>query len=235
MIRNLKLLGLALAAIFTLGAMGASAASAYQATYTLEKGVESANLTGTGLAGSKAHQITLGQNGLTCSIAKFEGKISGPTTQITLSPIFESCTATVAGIGEGVPATITMNGCYFIYSINAGGAAEEDEYAGTLHIHCAEGKQIEVHLFGSLAQHSENKPTCTYGVEEQTLTENVHITNDTESKDVTLSHSSLVKVKRLAGTVIPCGAASQEGLYHGTTTVTAKTTGIGNPVGFHVG
>jgi hypothetical protein len=43
------------------------------------------------------------------------------------------------------------------------------------------------------------------------------------------------KMKRKAGLEFLCGPASQNALYEGVTTLTAKTTGIGNPVGIHVG
>jgi hypothetical protein len=234
MTRNLKLLGLALAATLVLGSTSASSASAYQPTFTLTGEFTSAKLVGTMIASPKFHQFTFGENVVECTKAKIEGKMPEKAmVEISLAQIYESCTAKVNGIGENLPATVTTNGCTYGY-LAFPGAPGEDEYAAKLHIECPAGKAIEVHVFKNATEHNNNKPSCTYRIVSQTLEENAKIINDTTPKDVTLNTSSPF-VAEGKGPNGNCTAKEVKSIYHSTTTVVAKSTALEEPIGLHIG
>lgn len=234
MTRNLKLLGLALAAMLAFAATGASSASAYQPTFTLTGEFTSAKLVGTMIENPKPHQFTFGESVVECAKAKIEGKMPEKAlVQISLAQVYESCTASVNGLGTGLPATVTTNGCTYGY-LAFPGAPGEDEYEAKLNIECPAGNAIEVHVFKNTTEHNNNKPSCTFRIAPQTLEENAKIVNDTTPKDVTLNTSSPF-VAEGKGPSLLCTAKEIKSIYHSTTTVVAKSTALEEPIGLHIG
>jgi len=102
MIRNLKVLGLALVAVFAMSAMAASAASASE--FTSESGT-------TTLHGTQVTQnvFTVTGGNVKCNTATFRTTATVGTTalDVTVKPTYSSCTA----IGQ--TSTINMNGCEY--------------------------------------------------------------------------------------------------------------------------
>jgi len=122
MIRNLKVLGLALGALFAMSAMMASAASAHvPAVFHVEK--VPANVT---VTEKEKHKFTVTGQTVTCETAVFHGtdKEEFTPTSIKLEATYAECKAEPLGVN----ATVTGFGkigeagkCW--YNVNASGAA----------------------------------------------------------------------------------------------------------------
>jgi hypothetical protein len=162
MIRNLKALGLALAATFALSAMAASAASAQQGVLTSDGPVTlDMYETGVGL-----NATTMFGEKIECQGTVYTGHqynvtphmpIPGPTTLITVTPHYNNANCTA--FPGPRKATITMNGCDFVFHI--GNTVGADRYALTADIVCPAGQKIEKHVYEGL---NEEVPWCTYTI-----------------------------------------------------------------------
>ena len=117
MIRNLKILGLVLVAVFAMSALAASAASANNA-YWFNSDTGAADwtkLSGSQFAATPDTLVTHAGT-LSCTTATYSGSTGATTTNtITLTPTYAGCTL------KPLPgtATIDMNGC--VYDIEADG------------------------------------------------------------------------------------------------------------------
>jgi len=117
MIRNLKVLGLALVALLAMTAMASSASAA---TFTSAQSSTTIHATQ-----GEAHKLTVTNQSITCSTVTFHGVISGTsTTTATVNPTYTNCktaigtTATVTGFGHfGEEKTCD-------YLLNAGGTVD---------------------------------------------------------------------------------------------------------------
>ena len=162
MIRNFKILGLSLMAVFMMSAMVASAASAGELTsdgpVKLSATENPAVLTA--IAGQKVecHVVyTFGKVGVT----PHPDFMTLPASTFTVAPDYTNC---VTLIGElKAPSTVTMNGCDFVWHIGTQIAA--GKYNFTVDIICEAGKEIEMHSYSSAAHSST---VCTYKYPAQT-------------------------------------------------------------------
>ena len=120
--RKFKTLGLVLASVFAMSAIGASAASA--ADFRSEVHPQSVSGTQT-----TSHVFTTDAGTVTCKKATFSGTTSGTTASTqTLTPEYDECTA----FGF-VNVPIHENGCGYIFNAN-----------GTTEVECPSGKKIEI-------------------------------------------------------------------------------------------
>src|SRR5215204_1807300 len=104
MIRNLKVLGLALVAMLALGATSASAAEFHGE-------VENVTLTG---AQTTTNTFTTHSGTIHCTVAKFAGtQKAKTTTTVTVTPTYEGCRST--GFIEA-NVTVDNNSCTYIIS-----------------------------------------------------------------------------------------------------------------------
>jgi hypothetical protein len=159
MIRNLKALGLALAAVFALSAVAASAASAQVGTITSTGNV---TLTGTENAGQPNAFTTFGLEikcpGSTYTFHKLNSStafIPNDSSTATITPHYKQPCVAEPG---GFPTTIDMNGCD--YAITLGTTVVANKYNTTFHVVCAGANQITTTIFTTAAKHAENKPFC---------------------------------------------------------------------------
>ena len=178
MIRNLKILGLALVAVFALGAMIASAASANkQGILTTENGgpvtldgvEDGKNTIGdpTGETFECIGSTTLGHKATTeaeTGTAAEMGESTHPlipngSTKITITPNFAACLA-----GKGThKTTVTMNGCDLDFKIGETTTeTTHSSYALNEYVVCPAGKKMEVHIY--FAETNENLSICTYTI-----------------------------------------------------------------------
>jgi hypothetical protein len=144
--KNLKILGLALVAVFAMSAVVASAASATvfrsESTPTV--------LTGTQKAGTNDVFNTMGGT-VTCENATYVGSVSGTSsTEAEVEPTYSGCTA--FGFAN---VTIDVNKCKYKFTA---GSIISGNFEGSVHIVCPE-KPIEV-----------TAPGCTITVATQTPT-----------------------------------------------------------------
>jgi len=214
MIRNLKGIGLALIAVFALTALVSSAA---QAEVTFTAGANPAVLTGEQIKTSEHtdHTFTVGSRVITCESAIFEGTSATPAKSLTIEPTYSLCTAT-----GGLPATVTMNECDYVFNqpvFNAGAG----DYTGTVNLKCPAGKRVEVHIYSSAANHAAGSSICTVTVlpfenlgsnTYQNIAGNpdhVHVTTEVKNIPVEIHGSALL-----------CGSGTTS-VYTGATTVKA--------------
>jgi hypothetical protein len=164
MTRNLKVLGLALAAVFALSAVAATAASAQNGTLTSTGNV---TLTGTENAGQKNAFTTFGSEiacpGSTYTFHKLNETphkfIPNDVSQLTITPHYKQPCVTNSG---GFPTTIDLNGCD--YAITLGTTVVANKYNTTFHVVCPGTNQITVTVFTNQTKHSENKPFCKHHI-----------------------------------------------------------------------
>ena len=140
MIRNLKVLGLALVAMLAMTAVAASAASAAAPEFHSE----SAPVTFKGSQTEK-HKFTTSAGTVECKVAAFEGTNSATTsTTATLSASYKECTA----FGF-LSATVNMRSCDYLFHLVAG----SNPPTATTDVVCTTaGDFIEVSTFGCTAK-----------------------------------------------------------------------------------
>jgi hypothetical protein len=234
MIRNLKVLGLALVAMFAMSALVASAAQA-QTSFTLTGDAGTTQLDSHGAN----HLFTLsGGRSFTCkTITSTNDAVTLPTSTVTAKPVFSECTSKIAG--TPVPVTVTMNECDFLFHLTGTDPdGNSDHYVGDVGIVCPVGKSIDIHVYpeGTLPSEHATKPVlCTYTVGSQTVNTGVAgaaaITYDivtgavASEDDINITANAInIAVTKVTGTIANCGGASQTGTYVGTSTVTGTTS-----------
>ncbi len=208
MTRNLKTLGLALAAVLALSAVVASAASAAP---KLTPEPEEYPVTVKGSQSTTNVFSLEGGRKVECTTATFEGTINSKAeaeeSKLTLTPTYSGCTATI--LGNVDLTTITMNGCKFRFTFTepTAGAikAEGWEFTGKeLHLECPAGAVQQFHVFTSEANDLSNTPLCTYHSGPQTPGGDA----DYKVGRIRWTVAGQVAV-RTSGTATNCGGATQ--------------------------
>lgn len=213
MIRNLKVLALALGALFAMSAMVASAASAAEFT----AGSDEITITGK-QATNNNFKVTKSE--ISCGIATFHGVIASSTTKATsatVTPTYTECedtvfhlTAKVTGFGhygEG-------NNCDYVL-----------QAAGTADLVCKAGTDVTV-----------DAGTCIIHIPGQTGIGTVSYANGTGAngkEDVTVTlNINNIKGTHTDGFICPFegGGSFTNGALTGTVTVEADDVATGNPV-----
>ncbi|HET9162454.1 MAG TPA: hypothetical protein VFN89_03280, partial [Solirubrobacterales bacterium] len=179
MIRNLKVLGLALAAVFALSAAIAASASAETPGVITTDGAE-VTLDGTELGGVAENFFEYPTTGVRvhCPGSTFPGHkinatphqpVPNKASEVTITPEYRNCTSQN---NQAVP--IDMNGCdYRLYdATTTGGVA--GTYGVLVDIVCPAGKQIEITTM------------CRINVPAQNGLTGFHLTN-TPTEDLDLS------------------------------------------------
>ena len=170
MIRKLKVLGLALVAVFAMSAMAASAASAQQGVITSEFG-ENVTLTA---EESGVERLTVGSDFVECPGSTFTGHavlsheqtttgaehafLENGASEVTVTPHYlqsvngtANCDAT-----GGTSATVSMNGCdYRFYDFTTDGTGSAYDFLADLV--CPPGANVEMRIY---AGHSHGFQVC---------------------------------------------------------------------------
>ena len=145
--RNVRILGLALLASFSIGAVASGSASADTLTATGYPAL----LTGVSEAGF-SDTITTTAGTASCTETKYDGTISGAVTTagtIKLSPTHSGCTA------FGFPGTVHSNGCVIELKVLAG-------TAGTVNLECPVASELTAIAIGA------GTVKCTMHIKTQT-------------------------------------------------------------------
>jgi hypothetical protein len=169
MIRNLKILGVALIAVFALSAVMASAALAQNGLLTSTGPVK---LTGTLTGAKNENSLTAFGGVVTCSTTKYtgnkilteaqtkEGKthelLQSGSSNVTITPHFTGCITTQAGIE--FPMTIDMNGCDFEFDLGVTSAA--NKYKVKMTEECPTANTIKTTIFANATKHAETHPSA---------------------------------------------------------------------------
>jgi hypothetical protein len=224
MIRNLKVLGVALAAVFALSAVAASAASAQNGTITSTGPV---TLTATENAGQlnafTAFGFSTSCPGSTYVLHKLNSTafIPNDSSTATITPHYKEPCITEPG---GFPTTVDMNGCDYAITLGAT-TAVADQYKATFHVVCPVNAQITVTIFTTPGKHSENKPFCKLHVVPQQNLVNEATVKDNTNGNIQLNGTVKgIAVQKTNGGEDPllCAAAQGTGEYHINVTATGK-------------
>jgi len=227
MIRNLKALGLALAAILALSAVSASGVSA--ATEPIAKfscSTYPCSLSGEQPAAEK-HEFVTAAGAVECELAIFQSStISEAATGLTVTPTYEECVLHNALTGTTDPATVTMNGCDYKFTIHyhetkKGAGVKADEYSGDVDIVCPAEKAIEIHVFKAADEEHKEATKCTYHIKEQAV-DNIDYKDETSGAIEVTATESPATVKRTVGTFLNCGAENQTAKYSGKVTASVQ-------------
>jgi hypothetical protein len=170
MTHKLKTLGLALAAVFAIGALAASAASAQNGIFTSDGPV---TLIGTQTGGVNENAWTFFGKVDTCANATYTGHkvnvtphepIPNGATEITITPHYGTCVINTGAF----PTTTDMNGCDYDLKLTETTPTVTDSYFVDFKVTCPVGKHIVTTLFTNAAGHTANSPFCHI-----TITENL--------------------------------------------------------------
>jgi hypothetical protein len=173
MIRNLKVLGLALVAVLAFSAVIASAASANKQGFLTTENGGAVTLDGVEDGTNALVDPTLeeGKNPVECPGSTVTGHklnvtphelILNKSTEATVTPNFVNCHSGTHKI------TVTMNECDFVFRVGETTKEEtHSPYALSVDVVCPAGKKIEVHVY--FAETNENLSLCTYTIGSQTI------------------------------------------------------------------
>lgn len=224
--RNLKMLGLALVAVFALSAVAASAASA-DLFHTAKA---NATITSTALSNQKFQYEEEGAT-VECTAVHGDGSLAGTITNdavaqtataVTFAPVYTGCTIPAI---SGSSVDVNFHSCDYLFTITP------SETKGETHVKCStpgDAITLTVTLSGS--------SICTFHIGEQTPAGESDYTNGTSGghKDVTVKptqtgiHATKTNDN---GFGFLCGAASSTtGTYTGEVTVTADESGTNNQI-----
>lgn len=168
--RVAALVFVALSLVFMATASGVSAAPGH---FTAD--AYPAPLHGSAIVG-KSNSFTAGGSTYECASASFAGQLTEKATELTLEPTFGTCSA-----GEGTPATVTGNGCDYIFR---SGEGTESEFPVTTDLECSGEKPIEIHRYSSPSHGSST--TCTLTIAEQTGLKGLTYTKEPETNSFVL-------------------------------------------------
>jgi hypothetical protein len=163
MIRNLKALGLALAVVFAMSAVAASAASAevfLTGTGAVEAEATDPAATFATAVGTKfvCHAIYTVGNVDETESPGIHPELVLPATELTITPHYTGCHSFGSGGSELGPATVTMNGCDFDVALITQPA---NTVSGRWKVTCPGSSKIEIHVYTN-STHATN--ICTFTV-----------------------------------------------------------------------
>jgi hypothetical protein len=212
--RNLKAFGLAVVAVFVMGAIAASAASANQfhSTATNTTITRSANAT-------QSFTYETGGQIVECSTVGGEGQATAQTTaELTYKPQYSGCV--VSGIAFS-SAQVSMGNCDYLFTIETG--ANE----GPVHVNCTSGQiTITVKVFGI--------SVCTLHIGKQTPSGVAHYANSGANRVTVQPTQTGIEGTRQGSE--ECGeATSNTGTYTGQVEVKGEEQGTQNEKAIQVG
>lgn len=137
---RIRFIGLALVAAFALSAVAASAASA--SNFKVKSGgTYPVTIKGHGLNDQGFH---IEEATSVCTEVTAKGELKAESNEETVHPEYKNCKV-IAG-GTKATATVTTTGCNYVFFDTA-----VTEKANSVNISCESGKEIVVHLEGTLA------------------------------------------------------------------------------------
>jgi hypothetical protein len=164
MIRKLKVLSLALGAVFAMGAMMASSASAVDVFTNAGKGTDIL----TGFSHDNVFRLGPGGASFECTTAKFAGTAKQGDTFVTAEPVYSSTPNVVKheahclGSPGNQKITVEMNGCH--YDLSGNTEVTEDGTDAQVWITCPASKEIKiVSSLGVTVTVPEQTPTAKKG------------------------------------------------------------------------
>ncbi len=193
MTRNLKMLGLALIAVFALSAMAAAAAQATPLFTATSYNASIHATTEQKIGGESEYFESIGRK-VECEIAHFTGTATANSSTLSITPDYTDHTqGGNCKAGQTLTATVTENGCSYLFHTKEKTATDYDV---TVDIVCPT-KPIEVHVSGE---------TCTITVGSQTAGGTLTAVNN--GKHVDLSGTVTVNSTVHSKSTLVCGVTS---------------------------
>ena len=218
MTRKLKVLGLALVAVFAMSAMAASAASAQQGYLTADGPV---TLDGVEVGEPNENALTAFEGTVRCPGSTYAGHevnstphelIPNGATSVTLTPTYKEPCVSSKG-GSEFSTTVEMTSCDYVLNLGetTGG---EGTYGVTADVECSvPGDQIHVTQFAGA---SHGFRVCSITVPQQTGLSGGHVTD--EGNGHLLVSGTFTGIKAVESGL--CGAKeTSEGAFHIRATV----------------
>lgn len=219
MTRKLKALGLAMIAVFAMGALAAQGAQA-ATPGTLTASSYPAPLTGhsTGI-----HKFELKALGLSteCETAKFTGELTAASPTITVTPVYEKCKA------FGLASTIDHEGCQYLIHITET-LPSSTTYDGDIDVVCPAGQVIKI-TAGIIGNKCEVQVGGQTGLTTLTGNNTPAAGGNPDDVDLTAHVTGITyKVTKDEGTcpLSKVGETFKDGVYSGQVTVTANPIGL---------
>jgi hypothetical protein len=225
MIRNLKTLGLALVAVFAMSAMAASAAQALVVDHAqITFGTSSPGV----LDGTQTTTLVFTREGrtFTCTTANFHAEVNAGDTTITVTPTYSGCHSNIPLIGV-LPATVTMNGCDWVFHLTK--HTPSGTFTGDPTLVCQGTNQVEVHVYSNHADHTSNTSLCTTKYSSQTPSGTIDLTNKAAGGSTPDNWIELdINLTGISSTMVPsgvvCGMANNAtGTWAGNVSLKATT------------
>jgi hypothetical protein len=240
--RNLKALGLALAAIFAMSALVAQGAQAVETTeHTFNSEVEPTVLTGScDPTGACSEEFTAGKAALTCSTVKFEGTVPTKAADtVTVTPTYGNTTkpSNCKDKISGAEVIVHTHHCAYVFESDTVLTAGTEEEHAPVEIECSGTEENEITITVPSIGVTLNIPP------QKTIKDGVVYTNigAGKTREVTV-HSTAKEIKGTCHGVncfligLTNGGEFTNGTYTGTSTIagfehkgtllegTAKTT-----------
>jgi hypothetical protein len=217
MIRNLKVLGLALVAAFAMSAMAAASAQAV-GHFTSDGPVI---LKGTDEAGGENYFEYPGVGKVQCPGSSYVGERNGGGF-IENSPIVSTITPayhneTCVGPNGTQKATITMNGCDYLVELGETTEGVKDEFGATVEIVCPANKVIEIHVYVGTTEAAQ---ACLVKVGAQGGITGLDVANELAGEETLDTLTITGKTTNIKGSKSgACGTDSKNLTYKATITV----------------
>jgi hypothetical protein len=209
MVHKFSKLGVAMAALVTMFALSASAS---QASSFMTEGEKypvtvSGNQVGENIFTVKTEA---GKNSeVKCKKATFSGTVSKKSSEVTVHPTYEECTAFT------LPATVTTTGCDFVLHSSTGSI---DTFAAVVDVSCGGSAAITI-----------KTATCHVSVGVQNGLAAASLTNNTAAGTIsvvaTITNIGYINITDGIGCPLPDKLSHTDGTYNGTILVSAKFEG----------
>ncbi|HET6996950.1 MAG TPA: hypothetical protein VFI03_00040 [Solirubrobacterales bacterium] len=221
MSHKLKSLSLALVAVFALGAVVASSASAGTFTADPSATITGKQISGTITGGVKTqHEFTTKAGTIKCSTATFHGvATAAATTEQTLTATYSGCF-----LGGVVPVHVRMNSCDYLFTAGNTVGGNPDTVEVGAHVKCSNlGDKIEVEATGS---------TCKITIPAQGPLTGIETHNRTDASTNRMDVEATIDVHSITYEVhgsCPNSPAQtvhfNDGTYRGVATLTSDSAG----------
>ena len=227
--RNLKVLGLALLAVFSMATMMASAAQATPETTTLTGtgGATTAILTAEQQTGGE-QVFTVNTGAIKCPSVRIpETTVKLPAETIEVHPEYGQ---TLKCKAFGFAATITTTGCNYLIHLTTG---IQEKITGQVTILCSGANQIKVTNIGTNCVVTVGSQTILTDVVFDNTLDNVEPNKD--DLDLTAENLHSIEYTETGTECAKPGVTSKNGTYKGNTTIKGFVDNAENKEGAQVG
>jgi hypothetical protein len=206
--QEIKVLGVAVAAVLALGALGTPATYAAAGILTTE--IYPATLT-ENQVGKSEWVMGIGSRKVSCAVWSTHGISQGPQESSTLVPRYENCTST-----NGLPATIITKQCHYQMRWER---VEVTTGTTKLDLFCPSGQEVTIDIFANAEKQARDIEACEFHIRPQVeiALGEYHLEGNGTTRNVaTTSSGATFHTVNTVGSKLLCGLKSGE---TGTSTI----------------